>query len=159
MTYLGRRGLSGRAARNYSGAYYQAPMTSEAVNMRADYMPVESLITGLFLQFKNENYNYRGGHRRQRRHRRDDAADRRGRRHQAGYTLERRAGHQLAAKPQIKFIFSIPIERLFYINLGNGACAKPADIGACLAAPDRRLQPEQADQQTPIRSASAANGE
>jgi hypothetical protein len=49
------------ATPTYSGAYYQAPMTSEAVTMRVDYMPLQSLTTEFFLQFKNENYSYPAG--------------------------------------------------------------------------------------------------
>src|SRR5208282_2114174 len=41
-----------------SGAYYQAPMTSDAVKLRADYAPMQNLSSGLFLQFKNEDYHY-----------------------------------------------------------------------------------------------------
>ncbi len=33
-------------------------MTSDAVKLRADYTPMESLSGGMFLQFKNENYHY-----------------------------------------------------------------------------------------------------
>lgn len=46
------------AGPNYSGAYYQAPMTSQAVTLRADYTPSASWSGGLFLQFRNENYHY-----------------------------------------------------------------------------------------------------
>lgn len=42
----------------YSGAYYQAPMTSEAVTLRADYTPMRSLTSGLFMTFKNEDFHY-----------------------------------------------------------------------------------------------------
>ena len=43
---------------NYSGAYYQAPMTSNAIKLMADYSPSETLSAGLFLQWKDENYTY-----------------------------------------------------------------------------------------------------
>lgn len=46
------------SGQTYSGAYYQAPMTSEAVTARVDYTPLETMSASFFLQFKNENYNY-----------------------------------------------------------------------------------------------------
>ena len=42
----------------YSGAFYQAPMTSESVTLRADYTPTQIVSADFFLQFKNENYSY-----------------------------------------------------------------------------------------------------
>ncbi len=50
--------LTGSASPTYSGAYYQAPMTSEAVTLRADYSPTESLSGSFYATFKNENFNY-----------------------------------------------------------------------------------------------------
>lgn len=46
------------AGPTYSGAYYQAPMTSEGVTVRADYEPRDNASIDLFLRFKNENYTY-----------------------------------------------------------------------------------------------------
>lgn len=48
------------AGPTYSGAYYQAPMTSEGVTARADYQPRNDTSVDLFVQFKNENYTYPG---------------------------------------------------------------------------------------------------
>jgi hypothetical protein len=42
----------------YSGAYYQAPMTSEAVTARADYNPLPNLGGSMFIQFRNEDFSY-----------------------------------------------------------------------------------------------------
>jgi hypothetical protein len=46
------------ATPTYSGAFYQAPMTSEAVTLRGDYTPIQTVSSSFFLQFKNENYTY-----------------------------------------------------------------------------------------------------
>ena len=43
---------------DYSGAYYQAPMTSNAVKLLADYPVSEQLSADLFLQWKEDNYTY-----------------------------------------------------------------------------------------------------
>jgi hypothetical protein len=57
INYLGPwQFLTGSAT--YSGAFYQAPMTSNAVTARADYTPMNTLSADWFLEFKNENYNY-----------------------------------------------------------------------------------------------------
>jgi hypothetical protein len=41
-----------------SGAYYQAPMTSDTVIVRADYAPTGNLSGGLFLKYANDHYSY-----------------------------------------------------------------------------------------------------
>ena len=46
------------SGQTYSGAYYQAPMTSEAATLRVDYQPMDNLGANFFAQFKNENYTY-----------------------------------------------------------------------------------------------------
>lgn len=50
--------LDGKVAGDFSGAYFQAPMTSEGVTARLDYNPWQKLAGEIFVQFKNENYNY-----------------------------------------------------------------------------------------------------
>jgi Putative outer membrane beta-barrel porin, MtrB/PioB len=57
MNYLGPWAIIGQGS-TYSGAYYQAPMTSESATLRADYTPSPSIATGLFVTFKNEDYHY-----------------------------------------------------------------------------------------------------
>jgi hypothetical protein len=42
----------------YSGAFYQAPMISESVVLRADYTPSPVISSSLFVRFKNENFSY-----------------------------------------------------------------------------------------------------
>ena len=41
-----------------SGAYYQAPMTADAVTIRADYAPESDLSGGVFAKFSNNRYHY-----------------------------------------------------------------------------------------------------
>ena len=132
MTYLGPWTYLGQGV-TYSGAYYQAPMTWESVTLRTDYMPMQSLTAELFLQFKNENYNYatpnlgNGGT-------------------VATLPLTGAAGgmkqdYTLSVGPDINYRpsqntnihFFYTYELLFYNNLGNGACAK-SNTGACLGS-------------------------
>ncbi len=42
----------------YSGAYYQAPMTSNAVKLMTDYSASENWSANLFLQYKDDKYTY-----------------------------------------------------------------------------------------------------
>ncbi len=123
------------ATPTYSGAYYQAPMTSESVTMRADYSPMHSLTGELFLQFKNEDYNYPGA---------------------TSYTSPSGAAtiaplsgvgggvkqdYALSVGPDINYRptdginvhFFYTYELLFFNNLGNGACSTSA-TGACLGS-------------------------
>ncbi len=41
-----------------SGAYYQAPMTSNAINLRGDYSPGGAFSGGLQFKFENDDYHY-----------------------------------------------------------------------------------------------------
>jgi len=107
---------------SYSGAYYQAPMTSEAVTARAEYTPMPSLSGSLFVQFKNENYTYSAA----------TVAN--------GATTNIPYGgvgegikqdYALTLGPDINWRPSKSVnlhlfytyERLFYNNLGNGECS------------------------------------
>jgi Putative outer membrane beta-barrel porin, MtrB/PioB len=121
------------SGQTYSGAYYQAPMTSEAVTFRADYTPMHVLTSGVFLQFKNENYTYgdvspvgtataatipltgEGGGVKQ------------------DYTLT--VGPDINYRPTetINVHLFYTFEMLYYNNLGNGACSTPstATTAAC----------------------------
>jgi MtrB/PioB family decaheme-associated outer membrane protein len=114
------------ASATYSGAYYQAPMTSEAVNARVEYTPMHSLSGSLFVQFKNENYNY-------------PAATPAGSITSAAnvplgegikqdYALS--LGPDIDWRPSnnVNIHFFYTYELLFYNNLGNGACSTPAQI-------------------------------
>jgi hypothetical protein len=118
------------ATQTFSGAYYQAPMTSEAVTLRADFTPSSTLLGGFYLQFKNENYTYPGipliagatpstipltgvgG----------------GLKQDYALTL----GPDITYRPthDINIHVFYDYERLFYNFQGNGACATEADIAA-----------------------------
>ena len=125
-TYLGQ-------STTFSGAYYQAPMTSESVTMRVDYTPLDSLNGELFLQFKNENYTYAG----------TTAAN-----SGTAATLPLsgvgggvKQDYALTVGPDINYRptkttnihFFYTYELLFYNNLGNGACST-SNTGACLGS-------------------------
>jgi hypothetical protein len=105
-------------------------MTSESVTLRTDYTPIESVNSGLFIQFKNENYNYPAA----------TLAD--------GGTIGTiplsgvgegiKQDHALVLGPDVNYrpTKSLDIhifytyEQLFYDNLGNGACTL-STTGAC----------------------------
>jgi hypothetical protein len=132
MTYLGPWVYLGQGP-SYSGAYYQAPMTSEGVTARVDYMPLTNLTTELFVQFKNEDYTYaaatvaNGG----------TTATLpltgvgEGLKHD--YTLSVGPDINYRPTPGINIHVFYTYERLFYNNLGNGACAL-SNTGACLGS-------------------------
>lgn len=114
------------SGQTYSGAYYQAPMTSEAVTARADYTPSHAVSAGLFLQFKNENYTY-------------PAATPVGNATAATVPLTGtgegiKQDFVLSAGPDFNYrpFDSVNLhayytfEMLFYNNTGNGACASVA---------------------------------
>jgi hypothetical protein len=126
INYLGPWSYIGQAA-TYSGAYYQAPMTSEAVTLRADYTPMPSLNGGLFFQFKNENYNYPAA----------TLANNGG----VASTLPLtgvgqgiKQDYALSVGPDVNYRpskdvnlhFFYTYELLFYNNTGNGACSTAA---------------------------------
>ncbi|MGO9157890.1 MtrB/PioB family outer membrane beta-barrel protein, partial [Mycobacterium sp.] len=113
----------------FSGAYYQAPMTSEAVTFRANYTPSDSLFGGFYVQFKNENYTYSaipaginglapsaipllgvGGGLKQ------------------DYALSLGPDITYRPMPNLNLHFFYTYEQLFYNFQGNGPCATPADI-------------------------------
>ena len=124
--------LTGAADPTYSGAYYQAPMTSESVTLRADYTPTNSLSGSFFLRFKNEDYNY-------------PAATLAGT--DAGTVLPLsgtgtgvRQDYALVIGPDINYRpneflnlhFFYTYERLFFNNLGNGQCSVAPVTPDCL---------------------------
>lgn len=124
--------LTGTATPTYSGAYYQAPMTSEAVIFRADYKPLPVLSGGFFVQFKNEDYNYPGtspigtsvasatplvpgGVK-------------------SDYTLTLGPDVSYRPNPKLSLHFFYTFEMLFFNNIGNGACSTPAEIATAACA-------------------------
>jgi MtrB/PioB family decaheme-associated outer membrane protein len=117
----------------YSGAYYQAPMTSDAVKLMADYSPREDLSASLFLQFKNDDYTYPaatvigsnvppltgvGGGIKQ------------------DYNLTVGPSVDYRPRDDVRLHFFYIYERIFFNNIGNGACstAAQAATAACLGS-------------------------
>ncbi len=114
-----------------SGAYYQAPMTADAVTLRADYAPESDLSGGIFAKFSNNRYRYPAV---------DSAATAT---NSGDWTL---VGHgegithnsSLSLGPDVNYRPSAAItlhayysyERIYFDNRGNGNCAESA-TGLC----------------------------
>ena len=125
--------LAGNASgQTYSGAYYQAPMTSEAVTARADYTPSGNLSGGLFLQFKNENYNYSPTSPVGNATPATTPASAQG--IKQDFTLS--VGPDVNYRPtkDINLHAFYTYEMLFYNNTGNGACSEPSQIATAACA-------------------------
>jgi MtrB/PioB family decaheme-associated outer membrane protein len=129
MTYLGPWTYLAQGPA-YSGAYYQAPMTSESVTFRTDYLPLDNLTTELFLQFKNENYNYaaatvaNGG---------TTATlplTGSGQGIKQDYALSVGPDINYRPSPTTNVHFFYTYELLFYNNTGNGACSELSQLAA-----------------------------
>jgi hypothetical protein len=111
-----------------SGAYYQAPMDSDAVTARADYAPSSELSGGLFVKFTNEDYHYpaipAGA----------PAADAT----LSGYGEGIKQDTNLTVGPDanwkptddLELHAFYTYERIFFDNFGNGACAD-SNTGTC----------------------------
>jgi hypothetical protein len=133
LNYLGPWSFLGQPA-SYSGAYYQAPMSSEGVLIRADYTPTPMVSSGLFIQFKNENYQYSNA-----------TVDNGGTVATLPLTGEGQGikrDYTLTFGPDVNFrpnknldvhIF-YTFEMLFYDNFGNGACSTAAQAATAACA-------------------------
>lgn len=124
------------ATPTYSGAYYQAPMTSEAVTLRGVYNHSQKVVSSIFVQFKNENYTYPAAYS-------FTAPD--GVSHtiaplsgvgggiKQDYILA--LGPDLTYRPRedLNFHFFYTYERLFFNNIGNGQCST-SNTGNCLGS-------------------------
>jgi len=123
------------AGPTYSGAYYQAPMTSEGVTARADYQPRDNMGADFFLQFKNENYTYPGATTYTAPNGTVTLAPLTG----VGTGLKQdyalSLGPDFTYRPTKKTDLHLfyTYELLFFNNLGNGNCAT-TDTGACLGS-------------------------
>lgn len=114
-----------------SGAYYQAPMTSEAVTLRADYTPTQKLSASFMAQFKNANYTYPGvplilGNTT------TDTIPLNGEGTGVKQDYALSIGPDINYRPvdNLTIHFFYNFERLFFNNLGNGACSAPGDFAA-----------------------------
>ncbi len=137
LTYFGPWTWLGQGP-TYSGAYYQAPMTSEAVTLRADYTPTHSLSGDFFVQFKNENYTYPAATSSSGTLANGTAFVASAPITGQGYGLKR--DYALSFGPDIDYrpIETVSIhlyytyELLFFNNLGNGACSTAAQAVTAL---------------------------
>ncbi len=115
------------AGPTYSGAYYQAPMTSEAVTARAYYPAWGNLIPSLFAQFRNENFTYppatlaNGGN--------PATAPITGVGEGIKHDYILSIGPDINYRPltNVNLHFFYNYERLFFDNFGNGACSTAAE--------------------------------
>jgi hypothetical protein len=132
ITYLGPWQYLGQAAA-YSGAYYQAPMTSEAITARVDYTPKPSLSGSMFVQFKNENYNYAAPTLSNSGTATGYPLDGTGQGIKRDYALS--FGPDLNYRPakSLDIHLFYTYEMLFYNNLGNGACST-SNTTTCLGS-------------------------
>jgi hypothetical protein len=120
-----------------SGAYYQAPMTSDSVTFRADYAAPGEISGGLFLKYANERYNYPAVP--------NSAAACAatpgcvsGDWTLTGVGAGIKRDYNLTVGPDVNYRpnadmnlhFYYTYEKIFFDNLGNGACAE-SNIGVC----------------------------
>ena len=111
-----------------SGAYYQAPMTSDSVTVRADYAPISDLSGGLYLKYVNEDYHYPAVPM--------TAPD--GDWNLTGFGQGIKQDHNLTVGPDINYRPSDAVnlhvyytyEQIYFDNRGNGACAE-SNTGDC----------------------------
>lgn len=114
-----------------SGAYYQVPMKSNSVTLRADYAPEGKLSAGLFLKYVDERFHYADipftaptgewtlvGH---------------GEGIVRDYNLT--VGPDISYRPTegLDFHLYYTYQRIFFDNRGNGACAE-STTGNCLGS-------------------------
>ena len=114
-----------------SGAYYQAPMTSDSVILRADYAPTGNLSGGLFLKYADERFHYPAV---------PSAAGvvATGDWTLVGHGQGIRRDYNLTVGPDVNYRPSQDVnlhvyytyEQIFFDNVGNGACAE-SNTGVC----------------------------
>jgi len=130
--------LDGPTSQVFSGAYYQAPMTSEAVTLRVNYNPTDTLLGGFFVQFKNENYTYPGiplGVGTPPSTAATIPLDGVGGGLKQDYALSLGPDITYRPLPKLNMHFFYTYEKLFYNFQGNGACSTAADIAANAGTP------------------------
>ncbi len=115
-----------------SGAYYQAPLVSDAVTLRADYAPEGNLSGGIFLKFANNNYHYPAVES-------VATATNAGNWTLAGTGEGLYRDYNLTVGPDVNYRPSDNLnlhlyytyEQIYFDNRGNGACAE-VNTGTCL---------------------------
>jgi hypothetical protein len=132
--FYGNTTSAGGTTGFYTGAFYQAPMTSDAVKLRADYAPMVNLSGGLFVQFKNENYHYPA-----------DTPEDNSTISQVpitGVGAGIKQDYNLTVGPDVNYRpsedvnlhFFYTFERIFYNNIGIGACADATQAATAVCA-------------------------
>ena len=124
---------SSTAGLAYSGAYYQAPMKSDAVKLMTQYTATQQLSAALFVQYKNDNYTY-------------PAATAIGTNvppftgNGAGikqdYNLTVGPSVDYRPRDDVRLHVFYTFERIFFDNIGNGACSTAAQAATapCLGS-------------------------
>ncbi|MBU6298477.1 MAG: MtrB/PioB family outer membrane beta-barrel protein, partial [Alphaproteobacteria bacterium] len=111
-----------------SGAYYQAPMTSDSVTVRGDYAPAGDLSGGVYFRFLDERYHYSAA----------PITLPSGDWNLTGYGVGVKHDYNFAVGPDVNYRLSQDLnlhayytfERIFFDNRGNGACAE-SNTGSC----------------------------
>lgn len=115
-----------------SGAYYQAPMVSDAVTLRADYAPEGDLSGGMYVKFANNRFHYPAV---------DSVATPtnagdwtiagvgEGITHNSTLTLGPDLNYRMSTSLNLHLYYTY--ERIYFDNRGNGACAE-LNTGTCL---------------------------
>ena len=111
-----------------SGAYYQAPMTSNSVILRTDYAPTGNLSGGLFVKYVDEQFHYPSV----------PSTAGTGNWTLVGHGEGITRDYNLTVGPDINYRPSEDVnlhvyytyEQIFFDNRGNGACAE-SNTGAC----------------------------
>lgn len=117
-----------------SGAYYQAPMTSDAVTVRADYAPMGDFSGGVFLKYADNRYHYPAV---------DSVATatNSGTWNLAGAGQGVHRDYNFTVGPDVNYRPSDAVnlhvyyafERIFFDTRGNGACSE-SNTGNCLGS-------------------------
>ena len=122
------------SGQTYSGAYYQAPMTSEAVTARADYTPAETMSGSFFLQFKNENYNYPAATAVGSANATSIPVTGVGQGVKQDFTLTLGPDFNYRPTKSLNLHVFYTFEMLFYNNTGNGSCSTVAQAATAACA-------------------------
>ena len=117
-----------------SGAYYQAPMTANAVTVRADYASAGDLTGGVFFKYSDNNYHYpavatsatatpiNGGSW-------TLAGRGQGITHNSSMTVGPDVNYRWTDSLNLHAYYTY--QRIYYDNRGNGACAESTATATC----------------------------
>lgn len=111
-----------------SGAYYQAPMTSDSVTVRADYAPTGDLSGGLYLKYVNENFHYPETPSTAGTGNWNLTAFGQGIKQDSNFTVGPDVNYRASETVNLHVYYTY--EQIFFDNRGNGACAE-STTGTC----------------------------